>query len=261
LQTIDKALSLLDFFSEQKATIGLSEFARLSGYNKATARRFLVALEKHAFVEQDVTTRAYRLGPAVLRLARVREATAPVTAITEPILEDLVEDTGETAHFSLYGGRSLATVGLVESVKSNRVMLGKGEAIPLHATASGIAYLAYARPAIVDRVLGKPLTAFTEYTVTDADSIRRQLASVRKLGVAVMKNTYEDGVCGIASPVFDINGFACGAVAIAAPVARAQRKVITAGQHRIRRAASDITLAMGAEPHPALHSRDGTAAA
>ena len=79
MQTIDKALSLLDFFSEQKATIGLSEFARLSGYNKATARRFLVALEKHAFVEQDVTTRAYRQAGALPDLSALSYIARAIT--------------------------------------------------------------------------------------------------------------------------------------------------------------------------------------
>lgn len=248
MQTVDKALSLLSYFSEQRPSVGLSELARLSGFNKATTRRFLVALEKHGIVEQDATTRLYRLGAGLLRLARVREATNPVAAIVQPVLNDLVSVTGETAHFSLYAGGSLATVGLSESAKSSRVMLGKGEAIPLHATASGLAYLAFARPAITDRVLSKALPAFTEHTVTGADKIRRQLSSVRKQGVAVARNTFEDGVCGIAAPVFDSDGFACGTVAIAAPAARAQRKVIASVQPEVMRAANEISLAMGAEP-------------
>ncbi|MDH3988514.1 MAG: helix-turn-helix domain-containing protein, partial [Gammaproteobacteria bacterium] len=134
VQTVDKALGLLGFFSEQRPSIGLSDLARLAEFNKATTHRFLVALEKHGFVEQDASTKAYRLGSGLLRLARVREATIPVSAVVQPILEDLVARTGETAHFSLYAGHSLATVGLVESAMANRVMLEKGEAIPLHAT-------------------------------------------------------------------------------------------------------------------------------
>ena len=261
MQTVDKALSILNLFSETRTAIGLSELARLAGFNKATTRRFLVALEKHGFVEQESTTRAYRLGPGLLRLARVREASIPVAAIVQPVLERLVARTGETAHFSLYAAGSLATIGLVESARSNRVMLGKGEAIPLHATASGIAYLAFARPATVDSALGKVLTAFTAHTVTDAGDIRQRLAAVRKQGVAVVKNAYEEGVCGIASPVFDDDGFACGAVAIAAPATRAQRDVIASVQPLIRRAANEITLAMGARPHPDLLRSNGAVAA
>jgi DNA-binding IclR family transcriptional regulator len=259
MQTTDKALGLLNHFSEARPAIGLSEIARLSGFNKATARRFLLALMKHGFVEQEVTSKAYRLGPGLLRLARVREAVTPVTAVVQPVLEDLVSTFGETAHFSLYDGESLGTIGLVQSARSNRVMLESGEAIPLHATASGLAYLAFARPAVVDAALKKSLRSYTECTTTDPDKIRQLLISAGKRGVAVVKGTYEDGVCGIASPVFSSDGYASGAVAVAAPVSRAQRKIIASMQPELRRAATEITLAMGAKPHAAISRAHGVA--
>ena len=261
MQTIDKALGLLGFFSEGRPAIGLSEIARLSGFNKATTRRFLLALEKHGFVEQDAKTRAYRLGPGLLRLARVREAVSPVQTVVQPILEDLVSRIGETAHFSLYAGGSLATIGLVESTKSNRVMLERGETIPLHATASGMAFMAFAQPKIVDAALGKTLTGHTAQTTTDAAELRKQLQSVRKAGVAVANGSYEDGVCGIAAPVLGQDGFARGAVAVAAPASRAKRNVISAIHPEVRRAAAEIASAMGVDFTRAVTHPQGAAAA
>jgi DNA-binding IclR family transcriptional regulator len=261
MQTVDKALGLLGYFSEGRPEIGLSEIARLSEFNKATARRFLLALEKHGFVEQDTRTRRYRLGPGLLRLARVREAVSPVQAVVRPILEELVRRTGETAHFSLYAGGSLATLGLVESTQSNRVMLERGEVIPLHATASGFAFMAFARPEIVDAALRKSLTGHTDLTITDAGEIRRQLQSVARTGVAVAKGSYEDGVCGIAAPVFGEDKFARGAVAIAAPTSRAKRDVIAAIQPEVRRAAAEISSAMGIDAEPVAGHSKGLAVA
>lgn len=261
MQTVDKALGLLGFFSEGRPAIGLSEIARLSGFNKATTRRLLLALEKHGFVEQDAKTRAYRLGSGLLRLARVREAVSPVQTVVRPILEDLVTRIGETAHFSLPAGGSLATIGLVESTKSNRVMLERGEVIPLHATASGIAFMAFARPEIVDQALSKKLVRHTAYTITDKEELRQQLRAVAKAGVAVAKSSYEDGVCGIAAPVLGEDGFARGAVAVALPVSRAKRTVIAAIQPEVRRAAFAIATAMGVVHHPAIAQTQGAAAA
>jgi len=247
MQTVDKALCLLSFFLEARPAIGLSEIARLSEYNKATARRLLVALEKHGFVEQDSRTRAYRLGPGLLRLARVREAVSPVQTVVQPVMEDLVARVGETAHFSLYAGDSLATIGLVESTKSNRVSLERGEAIPLHATASGLAFMAFARPEIVERALSRKLTGHTPYTITNKQDLRKQLRLVARTGVAVAKSSYEDGVCGIAAPVLGSDGYARGAVAIAAPTSRAKRDAIAAIQPEVRHAATEISRAMGVD--------------
>ena len=77
MSTIGKALSLLDLLSQLNKDIGLTDLARVSALDKATARRFLVELEKHGFVEQDGETRKYRLGAAPVRLARIRQARFP----------------------------------------------------------------------------------------------------------------------------------------------------------------------------------------
>ncbi len=252
MQTIDKGLSLLNWFSEQTPEMGLSELARRSGFNKATTRRFLMALQKHGLVEQDSVTRAYRLGPGILRIARVREAVSPIASVAQPVLEALADSIGETAHFSLYSGGMLGTTALVESSKSNRVTLENGEAIPLHATASGIAYLAFAEPSIVKSALSQTLRRYTDNTIVDPEEISSILKTVGRAGVAVVKNTYEKGVCGIASPVFAANCFSCGAVAIAVPESRAQRRVIAQIKPQIIRASIDITRAIGAEPNPVI---------
>lgn len=261
MQTVDKALRLLGFFSEGRPAIGLSEIARLSGFNKATARRLLVALENHGFVEQDDKTRAYRLGPGLLRLARVREAISPVQEVVRPIMNELVARIGETAHFSMYAGGSLATIGLVESTKSNRVMLERGEVIPLHATASGLAFMAFARPEIVEEALNKKLTRHTSFTITDSNELRERLSLVATDGVAVANSSYEDGVCGVAAPVVGQDGFSRGAIAIAAPASRAKREVIAEIQPEVKRAAAEIASAMGVDFTTAPVRATGTAVA
>ena len=53
MTTVDKALSLLEYFSDLRPEIGLSEFARLSGFDKSAALRMLGALVRAGFVEQD----------------------------------------------------------------------------------------------------------------------------------------------------------------------------------------------------------------
>ena len=79
MKTVDKAFSVLDQFSLTRTEIGLSELSRMAGLDKAATRRLLVAMSKHGFIEQSAETRKYRLGHGFLRLARIREATVPVT--------------------------------------------------------------------------------------------------------------------------------------------------------------------------------------
>ena len=146
MQTVQKALSLLNHFTVKTPTFGLTEMAKAAGFDKASTRRLLLALQSAGFVEQDSATREYTLGAAVLRLAKLRESIRPVRSVVEPILTNLMTLTGETAHFSLFSGGQLGTVLTSEPAKSNRVIVMEGESLPIHASASGLAFMAFAHP-------------------------------------------------------------------------------------------------------------------
>ena len=252
MSTVDKALELLNFFSERDPEIGLSEIARRSGYDKATTRRLLVSMERQGVVEQDLRSKKYRLGPALIRLARVRESTHPLESVVNTVLERIVEETGETAHFSLIAGGALATVGMKESPRANRVSLERGERLPLHATASGLAFLAFAPRDQVKRALARELRAHTDRTITDPDGLRQMIEAVKRSGIAVSNQGYETDVFGMAAPVFDGSGFARGAVAVATPKSRMNATVETTNSTALRQAAVELTRALGASPHPVL---------
>ena len=145
--TISNALSLLNYFSEVRSEIGLADFKRLCGRDKATTYRYLSELVAFGLLEQDPVSRLYRLGPAVLRLANVRESAFPLRDSIRTIVDRLSDATAETAHASLLDGLSLSTVAKKESPKhAARVSLSEA-IIPLHATASGMS-----RPAALPRV-------------------------------------------------------------------------------------------------------------
>ena len=248
MRTIDRALGLLGLFSEQRPAIGLSELARLARYDKATTHRYLSALLRRGFLEQDTQTRSYRLGPSLIRLARVREQTHPIEAAVAPVLDRLVKATGETAHFSMLCGDELATLAVAESPKVNRVIVEIGEALPLHATSSGLAYLAFAPAKAVEAALNQPLAAFTPATPSDPERIRALLETCRKSGIAASTDGYEEGVFSVAAPVFNSGDAVCGAVAVAAPISRRRQIAETVMRDAVRHAAAAITRALGGAP-------------
>jgi IclR family transcriptional regulator, acetate operon repressor len=58
-------LGLLDILARPDARLGLTEIARISGYDKATIRRQLVELMANGFVEQDDASRDDLRGPTL----------------------------------------------------------------------------------------------------------------------------------------------------------------------------------------------------
>ncbi|PLS21008.1 IclR family transcriptional regulator [Neptunicoccus cionae] len=243
--TVLKALSLIDFFNERRPTIGLSEFSKLSGYHKATTQRFLSALEVKGFVEQDQVSREYLLGPAFLRFSHLREASFPLTEAVNTVLRDLKDATEETAHASLIAGELLANIGVVQSNQINRIIIEPGESLPLHATASGLAYLAFSSPDTVKKALDQELEMHTEGTIINPDEISKMLELIRKTGAAYSDGTYCDDVLGIAAPYFGPNGKVCGAVAISLPTSRATTERKAFIEEQVKAAAQRLTALRG----------------
>lgn len=250
--TVTKALSLLHLFNHARTEIGLSDIARLSGLNKATAHRMLRELQAEGFVEQTGGDRAYRLGSAVLRLAALREASVPLLSVSREILQELCDATGETAHLSMVQGGRLVTLAHAYSpAHATKVTMDDAEVLAFHATGSGLAVLGFAGPAFVETILAGPLPALTERTLTDPGRIRTALAEVRDTGIAESIGGFEAEVHSNAAPVFGPDAAPIGAIAVAAPMTRmtpVRRSLI---RDRVKTAASALTRRLGGFPPPA----------
>ena len=214
---VKKALSLLSLFTERAPEYGLSEIGRLAMLDKATTHRLLRTLREAGLVEQNPATKLYRLGPTILSLARVREATFPFVSVVQPALERLSDLTGETAHCSLHTHNALAVMAFAESKKATRVSMRDAETLPFHATASGIAYLAFAPNDSLAEALKLPLVAYTAQTYVRADQVQDAIAVARQTGYATVDKSFEDEVVGIAAPLFGSDQRSIGAIAVAVP--------------------------------------------
>ncbi len=244
--TVDKALPLLDYFSESRPEVGLSDLARMAGFDKATVLRLMTSLADRGFVEQNVTTSKYRLGPALLRLANIRESTFPQKASARPILQRMSEESGETVHLMLLGKDSLETLDFIETkAHAMRVHMDAGERISLHASASGLACLAFMPEKQTHQALSGELERFTPRTLTDRAAVLDLLKAVRQDGIAEIDQGFEDGVFGMAAPIFSSHGAVTGSVGIATPFTRMNEPFRKKARSIIQQAANDITRAWG----------------
>ncbi|EPJ49996.1 MAG: hypothetical protein OFPI_21490 [Osedax symbiont Rs2] len=247
MQTVDKAMRLLNLFSTEQPEIGLSELARMANIDKAGTRRLLVALQKHAFIEQNLDSRDYRLGTGFLHLARVRESTFPMASVIEPILRKLTQQTEEAAHASLSSGveTDLLTIGVSASTRAIRVHVQDDEKLPLHATASGCAYLAFSSEERYQTLVKGSLTSYTQETICDLQKFRTHVDGAFAKGYAVSNQTLEEGAFGIAAPFFDALGQPSGAVAIASPVSRMDDEREALFAQLVVNAAIEISKSLG----------------
>lgn len=255
MSTVGKALSLLELFTAAEPEVGLSDLARKASFDKATTRRLLVALGHHGFVEQDFENRRYRLGAGLSRLARIREAHFPFLQVAAPVARELASKSGETVHLSEFSAGALLTVHVELSSRANRVNVDVGQVLPLHGTASGIAFLAFSRRDIVQAYFENPLTAFTTHTVTDRQEIMAAVSATVARGYSRSSQGYEDGVFSVAAPVLGADGFAIGTLAVASPLSRIDAEVAERHGLAVMGAGREISERLNGEPVKASLSR------
>lgn len=244
--TITKALSLLNHFSASRPEIGLTEFRKLSGQDKATVHRHLVELAANGFLEQNPGTKGYRLGPALLRLAAVRERLFPARALVAPLVEQLAAELGELVHVSLREGDHLSPLYHHDAlIHGTRVYFDEAELLPLHATASGLAMLAFGPDQLLTDLLTSPLKAWTSHSITDAQHLKEAVDRVRQEGIAYVDQGFEEHVSSYAAPVFGDRLEAIGTIAVAVPTVRMTDALKTQIRHHLIRTAAEVTDQLG----------------
>ncbi|MCH2164425.1 MAG: IclR family transcriptional regulator [Marinovum sp.] len=246
MSTIERALGLLEHFSSQTPEIGLSDFKRLTDFDKGTTHRYLTALKECGFLEQNPSTKAYRLGPAVIRLSAVREKTVPLVQTVAQYVDELAAELHELVHAAAPQARGMSMLYAVDGGNSaTRVAFDEAEILPFYATSSGIAQLAYGPATMVEEVMGKGLERFTRHTPQNHEAVDELIGQTRARGYASVDESYEADVCSVAVPFFDTDAMARGTLAIATPAARMtedmRRTIIT----RLTQTSQALTKSLG----------------
>ena len=147
LSTVEKAVELLYHLHESPAPQGVTAIGRALGVPKSSAHRLLTALSRRGLVEQDGRGR-YGPGIGLVALGLGALEREPVVAAARPVLEQEADALGET--FFLVGSRAGRLVVLDKAEGSGflRAAPRVGSSVPVHATAAGKLYLAFAPEAL-----------------------------------------------------------------------------------------------------------------
>jgi DNA-binding IclR family transcriptional regulator len=205
VQSVDRAVDLLlAVAAADPGAAGVPALARVCGLNRATAWRLLKTLQARGMVAVDETTGLYSLGLTALELGGAAGPGA-VIAAAHPALERLSRQTGETASLAMPGVGGLT---YVDEVTPTAVLTASwlGRSVPLHATSTGKALLAFLPAAEVGRVLAEELTAFTDATITTPEALAAELAATRARGYGTCAGELESSLYGVSAPVLDRSG-------------------------------------------------------
>lgn len=241
-------MALLKAFNDEHPAWGLSALARETGLNKTTAHRLLSALEREGMLGRAADGDRYVLGPEVVVLGGRALRANNLRAVARPELEQLAEETRETASLEILSGGEML---VIDEIVGGHLMSGVpdlGSRWPLHASSTGLAVLAYLPDEMAAGLLPRTLTPVTTATITGRVALRAELACIRERGYSVADETLEVGLVAIAAPIFDHDGRVVAALSIAGPKLRVTVDRISVIGDYVRRAAADISALLGYKP-------------
>lgn len=197
VRSVERALELMDCFTENRREIGLSELSRLVDLPKATVLRLARTLESKGYLIQQEDNQTYRLGPKVVGLSNVFLSNLDFRMIALPFMKALRDKTQETVTLYVVSGDKRLCVQRVESPHTLRQAINIGDYLPLDLGSAGKLLVAYhGLEAIVQGV-----------SVEEMHKIRKQ-------GFAMSVEEREEGLSSISAPIRNDKGEVIAALSV-----------------------------------------------
>lgn len=240
--TADRALTILQMFSEQQDRVSANDIAEHLGVSRSTAYRYAQSLVRSEFLVEESGT-GFRLGPKVMELARVARRSYGLSDMAIPIMRQLAAKHKETVLLTRRVGTGILCLEREEwPGQYVRLSYERGTRLSLNAGASALVLLAWLPEDYVREILsGVELYAYTENTLTKPDSILERLAQIRVDGYCIAYGEVDPDVLGIAAPVFDNQGDVSAALSLVTLRTRLTPEAIKTTTRSLVTSAADLT--------------------
>ncbi|WP_089099236.1 IclR family transcriptional regulator [Streptomyces hyaluromycini] len=232
-------------FLRGRESVRLTDVSDHLGIARSTAHRLLSTLRTHGFVEQELGGKRYRLGPALLALARGMVDERALIRVARPHLEALREATQETANLLVLDGPDAFFLDGAEGPRTLRVAARTGDHLAAYGAAGGKALLAELPPETVRMRYPQGLSRLTPRTLPDLEALLADLAVSRARGYALNFDESVAEVHAIGMPVRDPAGVCVAAVTVSAPGTRLGHADIEGLLPPLRAAAAGIATDLG----------------
>ena len=136
VQVLDRALRILDVLAAEDE-LGPGEIALRLSLHKSTVHRLLSVLEKNAYVDRSPANGKYSLGLKLIELGTHASSRLDLCELAGPVLDRLMERTGETAHIGILSQGAVISIADSESYKTLRTPSTVGRRNPAHCSSQG----------------------------------------------------------------------------------------------------------------------------
>ncbi len=220
----ERCLNVLELLADGARSMALGEIAEHLGESKSGIHRLLTTLVNHGWAEQDAQTGLYRLTMRLTLLGQRFYADTGIPDLCQPLLDQLACEAQDYVRLAVATGNSLNWLADAQGARGGLIYNPPQASgtVPLHATASGKAWLATmdeeAALAIAMRQGFQANAESGPHIITTVEGLLAAIrqAALRGYGTAV--NEAESGVSTVAVAIrTQPDGPGVGTVSVAGP--------------------------------------------
>ena len=247
VQSLGRAFAILEAVARHRDGIGLADLTKIVGLHNSTTFHLAKTMAALGYLRQEKETKRYRIGRPLFALAASALDEIEMVNLATPVLEELSRATGESSHFAVRMGDAVVVIARTGGPGAFQLADRVGVVRPAHCTALGKVILASLSDDQLERLLDRAgLKPSTEKSITDISALRREVADVRRTGIAHDEGEFNLEVRCIAVPVRDFTGQIAGALGISGPIWRQTGRGQQAQVKALQAAAVRLSAEFGA---------------
>ncbi|GAF90328.1 unnamed protein product, partial [marine sediment metagenome] len=209
IKSIEKALDLLEFLSDNKKEMSITEIGKELHMGLSTVYRILTTFKHRGYVIQNQHTLKYTLGIQSFILGSKVQSAMNLVNLVTPFLQKLSQKTNESINFSILEDREVVCLSKIESPEVLRTDIKIGARLPAHCTAVGKALLAFLPEGKFTMLYGNDnnkLYTPTPNSISSVIELKKCLKKIKKDGYAIDKEEFKIGINCIGVPILNNKG-------------------------------------------------------
>jgi len=248
VQSLGRAFAILEEVARHREGIGLAELSKLVALHNSTTFHLAKTMVSLGYLRQEKDSKRYRVGRPLFALAASALDEIEMVNVATPVLEELSRETSESSHFAVRMGDAVVVIARTSGPGAFQLTDRVGVVRPAHCTALGKIILASLRTDQLKRFLERAqMKPSTEKSITDVAVLSREIAEIRRTGIAFDDGEFNPEVRCVAVPVTDFTGQVIGALGISGPIWRLSNQALHNSAQIVQAAAHRLSAEFGAK--------------
>ncbi len=251
IQSVQRALAILNLFSIANPLLGLTEISNCLGIHKATTQGLVRTLLREGFLEQDPSTKKYKLGLKIYELGVVLAGSLDINEKSAGPAHRVSLKTHLLIRVCILDGHTGITTLDIYPRTQPFLVRQLGVRFPLYCTAMGKALLAYFSPADLEDYLDKvEFFDFTPQTLMNRENLLTEIEEVRQRGYSINREEHLQARAAIGAPIFDAMGNVSASTSMVGEPSRILGEQTESLARMVVSMAAEISRNMGYYPNP-----------